>query len=253
MPKKKSLEKIVFPGKGVVIGSTPEGNPFGAYFITAKTSFNRQQRMVDVGPGIIVVEHLDPARVTDDNIERLFYDAMISNGDALAIGNGNHTDAVLIRSIGAMAGLPLEKEMGAWSYGPGRERAPRIMGRILLESHHGGIMRNDTTCSFGMIYDVDGRAERRFYDGLMMDNDPPGFCRCLTTHSGLRGPVLLPSDGGLLEFNVDSNEGERLCQELGDMLPRDFRVSVAVTAYKNRGDKAFRDFYPSFHILNYRG
>ena len=237
----RQLKDIIFPGRGVVIGTASDGKLFCAYFITGRTDLSKKKRLRSESAGVISVEPTALVPVTDDNHESLFYNAIIHHDNIVAVGSGKHTDTIF--ALSSQGTQSLEYITSQWSYEQTPEHAPRIGGRILLpgdrRSHHEG--------SLIIIREGDTQIVREEYG---LDYPPTeGLAKCFVTYSGLGSPMPVGFEGAPLDLIIDSADSNELCEEIGGMLNPEFRVGVAVMMFARCADS--QRVSSISHILNY--
>ena len=84
------LGRNAYPGRGLLIGATPEGRNAVAYFIMGR---RKQQNRVFVPQGMTRTKAFDPKKMTDPSLI-IYYPVREHEGHAI-VTNGDQTDTVL--------------------------------------------------------------------------------------------------------------------------------------------------------------
>lgn len=81
-----------YPGRGIVLGQTPDGKcSVAAYFIMGRSSNSRNRIFVEEPDGIRT-EAYDPSKLEDPSL--IIYHPVRTMGDALVVTNGDQTDTI---------------------------------------------------------------------------------------------------------------------------------------------------------------
>lgn len=81
-----------YPGRGIVLGETPDGKcSVAAYFIMGRSSNSRNRIFVEEPDGIRT-EAYDPSKLEDPSL--IIYHPVRTMGDALVVTNGDQTDTI---------------------------------------------------------------------------------------------------------------------------------------------------------------
>lgn len=81
-----------YPGRGIVLGETPDGKcSVAAYFIMGRSS-NSRNRIFVKEPDGIRTEAYDPSKLEDPSL--IIYHPVRTMGDALVVTNGDQTDTI---------------------------------------------------------------------------------------------------------------------------------------------------------------
>ena len=124
------LENNAYPGRGIVIGKTPDGKHAAiAYFIMGRSE-NSRNRIFREKDGEVFTEPFDPAKVQDPSL--IIYAAVRSWKNFLVVTNGNQTDTVV---EGLQAGKSFSEALESRSFEPdGPNWTPRISGLLAFDS-----------------------------------------------------------------------------------------------------------------------
>ena len=93
---KKSLTELLvwntYPGRGIIVGMTPDGeHAVAAYFIMGR-SVNSRNRVFVKKEGAVFTEPFDPSKVEDPSL--IIYAALRQYKNHLIVTNGDQTDTV---------------------------------------------------------------------------------------------------------------------------------------------------------------
>ncbi len=120
------LENNVYPGRGIVLGQTPDGKKaVAAYFIMGRSE-NSRNRIFTEREGEVFTEPFDPSKVQDPSL--IIYAAVRSFENHLIVTNGNQTDTVW---DGLKAGKTFAESLESRTFEPdGPNWTPRISGLL---------------------------------------------------------------------------------------------------------------------------
>ena len=120
------LKDNTYPGRGIVIGKTPDGTKaMTAYFIMGRSE-NSRNRIFTEKNGEIFTEPFDAAKVQDPSL--IIYAAIRSFENNLVVTNGNQTDTVV---EGLQAGKTFSEALESRELEPdGPNFTPRISGML---------------------------------------------------------------------------------------------------------------------------
>ena len=115
-----------YPGRGIVIGKTPDGKKAAvAYFIMGRSA-NSRNRVFTEKDGEIFTEPFDAAKVEDPSL--IIYAAVRSYENHLIVTNGNQTDTIY---DGLKAGGTFASALETREFEPDRPNwTPRISGML---------------------------------------------------------------------------------------------------------------------------
>ena len=115
-----------YPGRGIVLGQTPDGKcSVAAYFIMGRSSNSRNRIFVEEPDGIRT-EAYDPSKLEDPSL--IIYHPVREMGRGLIVTNGDQTDTILEF---LERGLPMEQALRTREFEPdGPNRTPRISGLL---------------------------------------------------------------------------------------------------------------------------
>ena len=192
MENKKLAEEIgatSYPGRGIVIGLTPDGKKAAiAYFIMGRSSNSRNRVFVEEGQGI-KTQAFDPSKLEDPSL--IIYSPVRVLGTDTIVTNGDQTDTI----YDLMAeGKTFEQSLRTREFEPdGPNYTPRISGILHMDSsktstsgetkfnYEMSILKsnkgNPAACSrYTFSYDVPLAGEVHFIHTYMGDGEPlPSF------------------------------------------------------------------------------
>ena len=205
------LEGNSYPGRGIVLGMTPDGKQsVAAYFIMGRSVNSRNRVFVQEPDGIRTEAH-DPSKLSDPSL--IIYHPVRELGRGLIVTNGDQTDT--IRDF-LEKGLTMEQALSTRAFEPdGPNWTPRISGLLSPDgSYKMSILKaNDaegTDCArFTFAYP--GKAGLgHFLHTYVCDGDP------IPTFQGEPERVSIPAD-------IDA-----FTQELWENLDENNKISLFV-------------------------
>lgn len=170
-----------YPGRGIIIGKTPDGtHAVTAYFIMGRSENSRNRVFVEDGEGIRT-KAFDPAKLKDPSL--VIYAPVRVLGNKTIVTNGDQTDTVY---EGLKAGLTFEQSLRSREFEPdGPNYTPRISGLVtiqdgsydyfmsILKSNNGS---PDACHRFTFSYENPAAGEGHFIHTYMHDGNPlPSF------------------------------------------------------------------------------
>lgn len=178
---KENLRNNPYPGRGIVLGRTPDGSKaVAAYFIMGRSENSRNRIFVEEGEGIRT-QAFDPSKLTDPSL--IIYAPVRVLGNKTIVTNGDQTDTIY---KGMDIQLTFEQSLRSRTFEPDAPNyTPRISGIIhregnrfnyamsILKSNHG----NPDSCSrYTFAYENPASGEGHFIHTYMQDGDPlPSF------------------------------------------------------------------------------
>ena len=120
------LKDNTYPGRGIVLGVTPDGKrSVAAYFIMGRSA-NSRNRVFSPEPDGIRTQAHDPSKLEDPSL--IIYHPVRQMGRGLIVTNGDQTDT--IRDF-LEKGLPMEQALRTREFEPdGPNWTPRISGLL---------------------------------------------------------------------------------------------------------------------------
>ena len=177
----QELRSNAYPGRGIVIGKTPDGKrAAAAYFIMGRSENSRNRVFVEDGDGIRT-QAFDPAKLTDPSL--IIYAPVRVLGNKTIVTNGDQTDTIY---QGMDRQLTFEQSLRSREFEPdGPNYTPRISGILHIENgrynYAMSILKSnngdpDSCCRFTYAYENPANGEGRFIHTYMHDGNPlPSF------------------------------------------------------------------------------
>lgn len=178
---KEELLSNAYPGRGIVIGKTPNGKcAVAAYFIMGRSANSRNRVFVTEGEGIRT-QAFDPSRLEDPSL--IIYAPVRVLGNKTIVTNGDQTDTIY---EGMDKQLTFEQSLRCREFEPdGPNFTPRISGIMhmegggfnyamsILKSNNG----NPAACNrYTFAYENPIAGEGHFIHTYMHDGNPlPSF------------------------------------------------------------------------------
>ena len=181
-----------YPGRGIVIGCTPDGSKAAiAYFIMGRSENSRNRVFVTEGEGIRT-EAFDPSKMEDPSL--IIYAPVRVRGTATIVTNGDQTDTIYDNME---QGDTFEESLRNREFEPDAPNyTPRISGVLhtdmgytyemsILKSNNGD---PDQCLRFTFSYDNPKAGEGHFIHTYMGDGNP------LPSYEGEPTPVEISTD-----------------------------------------------------------
>ena len=206
-----------YPGRGIVLGLTPDGaHAVYAYFIMGRSDNSRNRIFTEFDDGSIRTEPYDVSRVKDPSL--IIYAPVRPYGKHVVVTNGDQTDTVV---EGLSKGLSFSEALESRAFEPD---APNLTPRI------SGILNFEGTFGYDMSIlksaDPEGSACNRFtyrYAALS------GLGHFIHTYMGDGNP--LPSFTGEPERVFLPNDIDELANEIWQSLNEENKISLSVRFY----------------------
>ena len=177
----QELKSNSYPGRGIIIGKSPDGKKaFTAYFIMGRSENSRNRVFVEDGEGIRT-QAFDPSKLTDPSL--IIYAPVRVLGNKTIVTNGDQTDTIY---EGMDKQLTFEQSLRSREFEPdGPNYTPRISGVMhiengnfnyamsILKSNNG----NPDSCNrYTFAYENPVAGEAHFIHTYMHDGNPlPSF------------------------------------------------------------------------------
>ena len=177
----QELSQNAYPGRGIVIGKTPDGKKaVTAYFIMGRSSNSRNRVFVTEGEGIRT-EAFDPSKLEDPSL--IIYAPVRVLDNYTIVTNGDQTDTIF---DGMSKGETFEQSLRIREFEPdGPNYTPRISGIMKVENntfHYAmSILKsnngNPDACNrYTFTYENPVNGEGHFIHTYMHDDNPlPSF------------------------------------------------------------------------------
>ncbi|WP_288175812.1 IMP cyclohydrolase [Sporofaciens musculi] len=177
----RELKGNSYPGRGIIIGKSPDGkSAVTAYFIMGRSVNSRNRIFVEDGEGIRT-QAFDPAKLTDPSL--VIYAPVRVLGNKTIVTNGDQTDTIY---EGMDSQMTFEQSLRCREFEPdGPNYTPRISGIMhiengnynyamsILKSNHG----SPESCNrYTFAYENPAAGEGHFIHTYQCDGDPlPSF------------------------------------------------------------------------------
>ena len=177
----QELKGNTYPGRGIVIGKTPDGTKaVSTYFIMGRSENSRNRVFVEDGEGIRT-QAFDPAKLQDPSL--IIYAPVRVLGNKTIVTNGDQTDTIY---QGMDKQLTFEQSLRSREFEPdGPNYTPRISGIMhiengkfnyamsILKSNHGDPA---SCCRYTFAYENPLAGEGHFIHTYKSDGNPlPSF------------------------------------------------------------------------------
>lgn len=177
----EELKNNAYPGRGIVLGKTPDGKKaVAAYFIMGRSANSRNRVFVEDGEGIRT-QAFDPSKMEDPSL--IIYAPVRVLGNKTIVTNGDQTDTIY---EGMDKQMTFEQSLRRREFEPdGPNYTPRISGIMHIENGHYNyamsILKSNngdpkSCCRFTYAYENPIDGEGRFIHTYMHDGNPlPSF------------------------------------------------------------------------------
>ena len=173
----KELSENAYPGRGIVVGVTPDGkHAVTAYFIMGRSTNSRNRVFVEEGEGIRT-EAFDPSKLEDPSL--IIYAPVRVLGNKTIVTNGDQTDTIY---EGMSKGETFEQSLRCREFEPdGPNYTPRISAVMHLENgkfaYEMSILKSNngdpSSCRrFTYSYENPKAGEGHFIHTYMHDGNP---------------------------------------------------------------------------------
>ncbi len=177
----QELKSNAYPGRGIVIGKTPDGTrAVAAYFIMGRSENSRNRVFVTEGEGIRT-QAFDPSKLVDPSL--IIYAPVRVLGNKTIVTNGDQTDTIY---EGMDRQLTFEQSLRSREFEPdGPNYTPRISGIMHIENgvynYAMSILKSNngdpSSCNrYTFAYENPAAGEGHFIHTYMHDGNPlPSF------------------------------------------------------------------------------
>lgn len=177
----QELSSNAYPGRGIVIGKSPNGQyAVTAYFIMGRSENSRNRVFVEEGVGIRT-QAFDPSKLSDPSL--IIYAPVRVLGNKTIVTNGDQTDTIYELMDKQQT---FEQALRTREFEPdGPNYTPRISGIMhvenggynyamsILKSNNGN---PDSCCRYTFAYENPAAGEGHFIHTYLCDGDPlPSF------------------------------------------------------------------------------
>ena len=175
----QELKSNAYPGRGIILGKSPDGKKaVAAYFIMGRSENSRNRVFVEEGEGIRTQAY-DPSKLTDPSL--IIYAPVRVLGNKMIVTNGDQTDTIY---EGMDRQLTFEQSLRQREFEPDAPNyTPRISGIMHVENgkYTMSILKSSdgdpSGCNrYTFAYENPKAGEGHFIHTYMHDGDPlPSF------------------------------------------------------------------------------
>jgi IMP cyclohydrolase len=256
------LNSMIYSGRGITVGMTPEGNPFVGYTLTGRSPSSQARRLV-IGEKTNVVRtelveddktltkmfniqnEADLAKLKSDIAKGsralIVYPAIMPVGNSIVASNGAQTKLLYNVARNTNENLMVVfRDAFAKPFYEYDEKGDKLIDITTYEPDNPNFTPRISAClgdKLAGIYIVKRKLDSpEREDRLSRIVLHPGEARGITTYSGGNENPLAPFNGEPLEFDVHSDDFREICWNLynaiGNPNPNDnnklYRVAAAV-------------------------
>ena len=211
---KKLLSENAYPGRGIVIGRTPDGSKAAiGYFIMGRSVNSRNRIFAETADGI-ETKAFDESKLSDPHL--IIYAPVRVLGSNTIVTNGDQTDTIY---DGIKNGLTFEQSLRSRTYEDDAPNyTPRISGILEIENGEYGYMMS-------ILKSDDGNPDSVHRYTFSYDNPQNGEGHFIHTYMGDGNP--LPSfEGEPEKIAVETDDIDEFTSMLWDNLNEDNKVSL---------------------------
>jgi IMP cyclohydrolase len=221
------LKQNTYPGRGIIIGLTPDGTKYvQVYWIMGRSENSRNRVFIAEENGFLRTEARDPAKLSDPSLI-IYYPARHTNG-AHIVTNGDQTDTIY---EALQSGGTFEGALATRTYEPdGPNFTPRISGIVDLNDK-----QNAYKLSILKSNENDESQTKRQY--FHYENAIPGYGHFISTYQGDGNP--LPSFAGEPKLAPLFDDAEATAKYYWELLNKENKISLLVkTIRRDNGEAA---------------
>ncbi|PZE20225.1 IMP cyclohydrolase [Paenibacillus xerothermodurans] len=210
------LNQNSYPGRGIVIGQTPDGTRLvQVYWIMGRSENSRNRIFVQEENGFVRTEARDPAKLTDPSL--IIYYPIRHTGDAHIVTNGDQTDTIYDE---LQTGGTFEQALTTRTFEPDAPNyTPRISGIIELGNQQ---------CRYklSILKTNSGNPAQTLRQFFHYEQAVPGYGHCIHTYSADGNP--LPSFDGEPKLMPLYNDVEKTVHAYWSRLNAENKISLLV-------------------------
>ena len=211
----QELKENSYPGRGIILGKTPDGTKaVAAYFIMGRSENSRNRIFVEDGEGIRT-QAFDPSKLVDPSL--IIYAPVRVLGNKTIVTNGDQTDTIY---EGMDKQLTFEQSLRSREFEPdGPNYTPRISGIMHIEN-------GKYNCAMSILKSSDGSPESCHRYTFAYENPKAGEGHFIHTYQCDGNP--LPSFEGEPKRIQIPDDMEAFTTLLWNSLNEDNKVSLFV-------------------------
>lgn len=210
------LAENPYPGRGIVIGLTPDGTKLvQVYWIMGRSENSRNRVFIAEDNGFVRTEAKDPSKLTDPSL--IIYYPVRHTAQAHIVTNGDQTDTVY---EALAAGRTFEQALTTRTWEPDAPNyTPRISGVVDLADEH---------CAYklSILKTNQNDASQTMRHFFHYEQGIAGFGHCITTYQGDGNP--LPSFQGEPQLVPLFDDAATTASFYWDRLNADNKISLLV-------------------------
>jgi IMP cyclohydrolase len=212
----QSLSANVYPGRGIVIGLTPDGTRLiQVYWIMGRSENSRNRVFIQEDNGFVRTEAKDPAKLTDPSL--IIYYPAKHLGGAHIITNGDQTDTI---HEALQKGGTFEAALSTRTYEPDAPNfTPRISGIIDLAD-------SQFAYKLSILKSAGNTEDQTLRHTYTYEKAIAGFGHCIHTYEGDGNP--LPSFKGEPQLVPLGDSLEEISNTYWNALNDENRISLLV-------------------------
>ncbi len=216
----RQLQANAYPGRGIIIGLTPDGTRYmQVYWIMGRSENSRNRIFVPEENGFLRTEARDPAKLSDPSL--IIYYPLRHEGGAHIVTNGDQTDTIweALRSDGTF-----EQALATRTYEPDPPNfTPRISGIVDLKDR-----QNAYKLSILKSAENDETQTKRQY--FHYEHAIAGFGHFISTYVGDGSP--LPSFVGEPQLAPLFDDEQETARYYWGLLNEDNKISLLVKSIR---------------------
>jgi hypothetical protein len=212
-----ALKSNSYPGRGIIIGLTPdETRLVQVYWIMGRSENSRNRVFVQEENGFLRTEARDPAKLSDPSL--IIYYPVRYSGNAHIVTNGDQTDTIY---EGLAQGRSFEAALSTRTFEPdGPNFTPRISGIVDLQDPCGAAYR------LSILKSHSGDPAHAVRQYFHYETPIAGYGHFIHTYDGDGNP--LPSFTGEPKLVPLFNDIRETAPYYYDMLDADNKISLLV-------------------------
>lgn len=222
----EALKANRYPGRGIIIGMTPDGTRFmQVYWIMGRSENSRNRIFVLEEDGSVRTEARDPAKLTDPSL--IIYYPVRTAGGAHIVTNGDQTDTI---ADAMSAGGTFEDALRTRTFEPD---APNYTPRI-----SGIIQPGDKSTAYKLAILKSNRGDGSLAQRHFFTYEQPlaGFGHLIHTYQGDGNP--LPSFEGEPKLVPLFDDAEQTLEYYWQRLDEDNKIALLVKTIPVQGGAA---------------
>ncbi len=212
----EALSRTDYPGRGIIIGRSPDGsNAMTAYFIMGRSENSKNRVFREEGEDVVIYPY-DYSKVEDPSL--IIYSPVRRLGGRLIVTNGDQTDTIFDHLAG---GGDFREALRTRTFEPDRPNwTPRISGILNFE---GADLKGDFTYEMSILKSINAEGTgcaRFFYEYPSV----PGLGHFIHTYEENGEPI--PTFRGEPERVLMPEDLESFAKAVWESLDEDKKISM---------------------------